>query len=195
MTRAGRVAVFLVGGFAGACAGHGDGGGVDSGDAGHATGMPDSGRSTSGEDGPGNTCSGGCITTLASGQRGAEFIAIDAENVYWTMGIESDGIVMKVPKGGGTPTTLASGQLGVQGVAVDATSVYWANGAAEGSICKVSLAGGTPTTLTAAPNGAVGVAVNADSVYFTNLGAKRIPSLSRSMPRARTGRRSGAEPS
>jgi hypothetical protein len=141
MTRAGTLAVFLLGGFAAACGAHGDGGGMDSVDASHGIESLDSSRSRSGEDGSSNTCSGGCITTLASGQRGPEFIAIDAENVYWTIGIESDGIVMKVPKGGGTPTTLASGQLGVQGVAVDATSVYWANGAAEGSICKVFVIG------------------------------------------------------
>ncbi|MGC9983125.1 MAG: SUMF1/EgtB/PvdO family nonheme iron enzyme [Polyangia bacterium] len=113
---------------------------------------------------------GQCLVTLASGQAGPAFVAVDTTSVYWTSYSSSiDGTVMKVPIGGGTPTTLASDQYEPYGIATGAASVVWTNSGG-GTVMMVSTSGGTPTTLAQGQNGPAFVAVDTTSVYWTNEG-------------------------
>jgi hypothetical protein len=126
------------------------------------------------EDGPCSEDSGVCASgsvvaafrggaapvTLASGQPGPGWMAVDPTHVYWTNGGNPSsfgtGTVMRVEKMGGTPTTIASGQT-PSGVAVNATDLYWANdvytgvdggsGTIDGFVVMVAKGGGTPTTI------------------------------------------------
>lgn len=128
-----------------------------------------------------NGCAAPCLITLCPG--GGLFMAIGAENVYWS---DDSGKVSKVSIAGGTATVLATGQSVPQGIAVDGTSVYWANegtgigpdGGTEwnGSIMKVPVDGGTPTTL-ASGQSPVGIAVDKARVYWANSGQGTIMSL------------------
>jgi hypothetical protein len=68
---------------------------------------------------------GGAVVTLASGQTGASYVAIDSTSVYWITASGSDNYVAKVPIGGGTVTTLASGLQNGWDIAVDGTNVYF----------------------------------------------------------------------
>ncbi len=141
----------------------------DSGDADASRTLGGSGSSSSGSlaASGGSGSSGGLgsstrmLTTLASGYRTANAIAVDAQSVYWT----TDTSVMKVPISGGSPTTLANG---TGATAVDATSLYWTTG---NSVMKVPLAGGSPVRLTTLAGcadvecGPGAIAVNATAVY------------------------------
>jgi len=63
---------------------------------------------------------------VADNQLGANYVAVDATNVYWTN--RADGRVMKKAiDGGGEAIAIATGQNEPRCIAVDATHVYWAN--------------------------------------------------------------------
>ena len=99
-------------------------------------------------------------------------LAVDAANVYFTMG----KAVVKLPLAGGSPTTLATTETPLCRMVVDATHVYWSNyrttdfssGAAiDGSVMKVPLGGGTATVIAGGQDPTGGLAVDAQSVYWT----------------------------
>src|SRR5580698_3946195 len=94
--------------------GHVDPGGA--GDQGSG-GSPSASGGSSGSSGSATAAQSRTLTTLASGYRTANAIAVDSRNVYWT----TDSSVMKVPIAGGTPTILGGGN---GAIAVDATSMY-----------------------------------------------------------------------
>jgi len=79
---------------------------------------------------------------LVSNLNGPGRIALDADNVYFT--IEFGDQVASVPKNGGAARTLASGQNGPVGLALDATNVYFTNSEG-GTIMKVPKLGGAVT--------------------------------------------------
>jgi len=113
--------------------------------------------------------SGGTPATIASGQLGANAIAVDSANVYWTT-IFGSGSIMKVPLSGGTPTMVASGQNPYD-LAVDATTIYWSDfgtdpGLTDGKIMKASISGSAPVTLASQERGPLGIAVDATNVYW-----------------------------
>jgi hypothetical protein len=111
---------------------------------------------------------GATLTTLAVEEGSAPtFLAVDANNVYWTASV---GFVLKVSVRGGAVVTLASGQSDPVGIAVDSANVYWANDGtgATGSVMKVPLGGGTPTTLASVKGTPYEVAIDATHVFWTN---------------------------
>jgi hypothetical protein len=73
---------------------------------------------------------GGTITTMATGQSGANGIAVSLSTVYWTN--SATGTVMKLPSNVAGPTmpvqinTIAG--KNPHGITLDASNVYWANG-------------------------------------------------------------------
>jgi cysteine-rich repeat protein/uncharacterized repeat protein (TIGR03803 family) len=117
--------------------------------------------------------SGGTTTGLAVSEF-PNYVAVDAQSVYWTGyqgGATGQGTVMKVPIGGGTATTLASGQPAPCGVAIDAANVYWLNNTNSGStgtVMKVPIGGGSPITLASGQSMPVALAVDVTSVYWIN---------------------------
>jgi hypothetical protein len=70
-----------------------------------------------------------CIPeTLASGQAGAAFLAVDEQYVYWTTYLEA-GAVSRVRKFGGRQVVeiLAKNQRWPWGIALGCSTVYWTN--------------------------------------------------------------------
>jgi hypothetical protein len=110
---------------------------------------------------------GGSPVTLASSLTAPAAIALDASNVYFTLG---NGNVESVPKAGGSPLTIASGQTGVLGLAVSNGQVYW--GASDGDLVYKIYTGsvtGTGAVDVVADSSGAAYAVAADSknVYWT----------------------------
>lgn len=68
-------------------------------------------------------------------QERARAIAVDAESVYWAVGIDT-GAVMKIPIDGGKPVTLAS-TTHPTSIAADATSIYWLD-TVDGTVMKLT---------------------------------------------------------
>jgi hypothetical protein len=70
-------------------------------------------------------CLPSSIATPQSGSQ-IESIAVDATNVYWTLGGAGGGVFLK-PFAGGNPLTVSSPEDDPIGLAVDKTNVYWAD--------------------------------------------------------------------
>jgi hypothetical protein len=117
--------------------------------------------------------SGGTATRLGDA-RGAAGMAIDRQNLYWTVrdGASTRGDVLQVPLAGGAVSTLAQGEGMPQGIAADDAAVYWANNQS-GEIRKLTHAGGAITTLTAGEMLPTVLAIDEASVYWSALGGLR----------------------
>lgn len=116
---------------------------------------------------------------LASGG-GAESLALDGTDVYWTDGV--NGEVRKVPKDGGPSIAVYSiANTEPWGVAVDSSRVYWTlpNFALGGTSAVMSapLPGGTPTTLVTNVPGPMSIAVSSATVYWATSGQDAIQSV------------------
>ncbi len=105
---------------------------------------------------------GGAVVTLSASGSPLS-VAVDAENVYWTI---EQTAVMKVPLGGGTAVTLALGDNPSR-IAVNATSVFWTDTIAL-TVMTVPIGGGALVTLAAdSTSTPVGIAADEDHVYWT----------------------------
>jgi sugar lactone lactonase YvrE len=107
---------------------------------------------------------GGPPVLLAT-QKRAFAIAVDSQNVYWTM--PYDGGVMRVRTSGGEPVALSWSQDKPWSIAVDATTLYWVN-YDTASLMKLDLAGGEPQPLLVDRGYPRSLAVDVAGLYWTN---------------------------
>jgi hypothetical protein len=131
---------------------------------------------------------GGCTggpTTLVSGPIAGALtsIALDADNVYWTVINGGPGEILACPKTGcAAPTVLVPGRVGLGPIATDGVAVYFTElddnlvddqsvfGAS--GVCKCAVGGcaGAPATVAAHQTNPEGIAVDPGSggkVYWT----------------------------
>src|SRR5262249_6845382 len=116
---------------------------------------------------------GGGASTKLSSSSGANGIAVDANDVYWT---DADGTVMKVPIAGGAATAIVSGQQDPMAITLDGTNVYWTclgfwggKDPPNGTVMKMPIAGGPPVLLAYGQINPMGIAVDATDVYWTSM--------------------------
>jgi hypothetical protein len=126
-----------------------------------------------------------CATkvTYATGLQSPAFIAVDADNVYWTtQGVDPDraGAVWSCPRAGcaTAPSPLVTGETYASVIAVDGGYLYWSNGGhfasatADGEIVRCFAKSCASTRLVLA-SGYVrpwGLAVDATDVWFVATG-------------------------
>ncbi len=85
-------------------------------------------------------------------------LGVDASYVYWTLNLNTDGVVARAPLAGGAIQTLSTQTLDNEqyfGCVVGASDVYWlsdATSTGEYTIYSVPLAGGTRKQLASAPS-------------------------------------------
>lgn len=130
-------------------------------------------------------CCGCTCTVLATLQARPSFIAVDAQNVYWSnfgSGANSfqDGAVYQMPKGGGPITALATGLDSAGPLALDAHAVYFTTFASDcgasgcpaqsGTVNQVPIGGGPVTQLAGGQPFPFNVAVDSQNVYWSNEG-------------------------
>jgi hypothetical protein len=96
-------------------------------------------------------------------------IAVDGNNVYWTVTGPGVGSVMMLAKTGGTARIIASGLNFPSSIAVDATNVYWTNNGG-GTVMMAPIAGGSATTVASGQSFPFGIAVDSENIYWTNNG-------------------------
>jgi sugar lactone lactonase YvrE len=133
-------------------------------DAAGGDGAPSDGARSDGRS-PG--CDGAACrpVVLAAGENQPCGLALDAENIYWTV---ASGDVRKMPLAGGEITTLASGQNRPCSIVVDGPNVYWVNAASAGAIMTVTAAGGTPVKLADITGQPWKLAIRAGVIYWTS---------------------------
>ena len=117
---------------------------------------------------------GGAIAVLASGQRGAQGIAVDDRDVYWASE-PGAGAINKVGIHGGAVTTLATCPHKPASIALDAAGVYWTDftiGDHAGDLYRVSKDGGSVTILASGnpPYQRHALAADDSGVYWTDRG-------------------------
>jgi hypothetical protein len=98
------------------------------------------------------------------------WFALADDTIYFA---DSNGGLLKVPKGGGTPMPIASNLgIGIGTIIVDETAVYFITQDSEttGSISSVPRSGGTPKVLATNLPAPIDMRVDATSVYWLNLG-------------------------
>jgi hypothetical protein len=114
----------------------------------------------------------GAAIVIADNQDSPSYIAVDANNIYWTTFTAGPGAaVMIMPLGGGPPVALASGIRGRPGgLALDATNVYLTSNSdtKTGVVTKVGIQDGTVVALVSAQGSFfAGPAVAFDSIYWS----------------------------
>jgi sugar lactone lactonase YvrE len=117
----------------------------------------------------GGACSAGTcqpVTLFAAtdSSEEADWIAVDAANVYWTGYVAQ--AVMSAPILGGTPVLLTRADGNSHSIAINAQNVYWGDGTA-GAVLAVPIGGGAARTIASA-QAPYGVAADAASVYWTD---------------------------
>ncbi len=118
---------------------------------------------------------GGATTAMTTDQSDAFFVAVDASNVYWTVGDNivdpnPNGAIRQVAKTGGAVTELATGQATPQAIIADGASVFWADygrSGSEGSVMRRDLTASAPTKLADADSPYT-LALDATDVYWTS---------------------------
>lgn len=116
-----------------------------------------------------STLAGGSITTVVASSGAIGSLAIDANNVYYTVAAQQMGTarnIMKVSRNGGTPVVLTGDAVGE--MVSDGTSLYWSG---FGRIAKIPVGGGPVTQLatrsTSASSGA-GLALRSGMLYYAD---------------------------
>jgi hypothetical protein len=134
-------------------------------------------------------------TTLASLPTAAGEIAVDSENVYWTISNEATGdpgepippLIMSIPKTGGTPVVLAAVKGFPSGIAVDFERVYWTvwigvdaqTQAYEGRLWSAPKTGGVAALLASGPGLIASLAMDDKRLYWVNLDTKSVMSVAK----------------
>jgi hypothetical protein len=105
-----------------------------------------------------------------SATAGQFFLAVDANDVYWTD--SNQGTVRKCAIGGcnNTATTLASGLTSPRSIRIDQANVYWSTLDASGAVMKCAKTGcnGTPVTFGSSQNWTISIAIDGANVYWGN---------------------------
>jgi hypothetical protein len=116
---------------------------------------------------------GGMANVLASAQLGADGLATDGTNVYWSV-LSNTPSLLSIPVGGGVmPTTLAS-VIACDAIAVDGTNVYYTSrldstsGANTGSVLQLDKATNAVIPLASGQNQPASIAVNGTTVFWGN---------------------------
>jgi hypothetical protein len=111
--------------------------------------------------------------TIACDQGTPARLAVDANNVYWTL--ETPGaVVMKASLSGGAAQPLARDSSAAFGLAVDATYVYFTQPVA-GRVMRVPIAGGPAVPLATQVDGPLSLATDGLNLYWT--GGKSVGSI------------------
>ena len=97
---------------------------------------------------------------------GADAVALDGQNVYFST-LTPSGSIVKVPKAGGATVTLASNLASPDGLAVDATHAYFTT-YDDGQVAKVPVGGGNVVVLAFGQSSPDGIVVDATHVYWAN---------------------------
>jgi sugar lactone lactonase YvrE len=124
----------------------------------------------------GGVCaSGACqpftIFTPNDSSEEADWIAVDATNVYWTGFVAK--AVMSAPIRGGSPDLLTTADGNSHSIAINAQNVYWGDGIAE-AVMAVRIGGGAASTIASAQQAPYGVAADGTSVYWTDQEASAV---------------------
>jgi hypothetical protein len=113
-------------------------------------------------------CDGPCVpVVIATSSAGADNVAIDEANIYWSVDTAT-GTVYAAPLAGGPMTPLASNQQNPRGVATDGVYVYFTLNVADGGIMRVPVGGGAVTELATGQGTPRRVLVDTTNVYWTD---------------------------
>jgi hypothetical protein len=120
---------------------------------------------------------GGSATALATQEFSPEYIAIDANNVYWSNYPPQPPNFNSVPIAGGMKTQVASGDPLTNSVefTLDSSKIYWAGfSGGQGGVWSTPLGGGSITPLTMVNTNASDAAVFGGNIYFL-AGSQTVP--------------------
>lgn len=102
-------------------------------------------------------------------QYGANYVAVDVTNVYWTN--RSDGRVMKMAIDTGSITELAKDQDEPRCIAVHENQVYWTN-VGDDTVMRVGTDGTNLETLATGQNNPYDIVITEGYIFWTNEGTE-----------------------